>query len=104
GSTLGRSHRVSTRRGGSVMPRLFTGIEVPTAIAFALSLKRGGQPGARWIDPENYHITLRFIGDVDQHVAGEVMDVLGRLADSESFTIRLGHLGAFGGDKPRALF
>lgn len=86
------------------MPRLFTGIEVPTAIAFALSLKRGGLPGARWIDPENYHITLRFIGDVDQHVADEVMDVLGRLADSESFTIRLGHLGAFGGDKPRALF
>ena len=26
---------------------------------------RGGLPGARWIDPENYHLTLRFIGDVD---------------------------------------
>ena len=31
----------------------------------SLSLLRGGLPGARWIDPENYHITLRFIGDID---------------------------------------
>src|SRR5690606_14358804 len=86
------------------MPRLFTGIEVPTEVAFALSLKRGGLQGARWIDPENYHITLRFIGDVDQTVADEVVDALDRLAHSEPFTIRLNHLGAFGGDKPRALY
>ncbi|HHY51513.1 MAG TPA: RNA 2',3'-cyclic phosphodiesterase, partial [Alphaproteobacteria bacterium] len=44
------------------MPRLFTGIEVPVQVGLALSLKRGGLHGARWIDPENYHITLRFIG------------------------------------------
>jgi RNA 2',3'-cyclic 3'-phosphodiesterase len=86
------------------MPRLFTGIEVPPDVAFALSLKRGGLHGARWIDPQNYHITLRFIGDVDDNVADEVTDALDRLADSESFTIRLSHLGAFGGDKPRALY
>lgn len=86
------------------MPRLFTGIEVPPQVGFALSLKRGGLHGARWIDPENYHITLRFIGDVDHAVANEVTDALDRLAHSEAFTIRLSHLGSFGGDKPRALF
>lgn len=86
------------------MPRLFTGIEVPPDIAFALSLKRGGLQGARWIDAQNYHITLRFIGDVDQHVADDVTDALDRLADSEAFTIKLSHFGAFGGDKPRALY
>lgn len=86
------------------MPRLFTGIEVPPDVAFRLSLKRGGLQGARWIDPENYHITLRFIGDVDHAVAGEVTDALDRLANSEAFPIRLSHLGSFGGDKPRALF
>ena len=37
------------------MPRLFTGIEVPSSVAFALSLKRGGLHGARWIDPENFN-------------------------------------------------
>jgi 2'-5' RNA ligase len=86
------------------MPRLFTGLEVPRDVAFALSLKRGGLAGARWIDPENYHITLRFIGDVDGRVADEVLDSLDRLSHSLAFDIRLTHLGAFGGDKPRALY
>jgi 2''-5'' RNA ligase len=86
------------------MPRLFTGLEIPQDVAFALSLKRGGLSGARWIDPENYHITLRFIGDVDGQTADEVADSLDRLANSLRFSIRLTHLGTFGGDKPRALF
>lgn len=86
------------------MPRLFTGLEIPQDIAFALSLKRGGLAGARWIEPENYHITLRFIGDVDHQTADEVAVSLGRLANSLQFPVRLTHLGSFGGDKPRALF
>jgi 2'-5' RNA ligase len=86
------------------MPRLFTGLEIPQDVAFALSLKRGGLIGARWIDPENYHITLRFIGDVDGRVADEISDSLDRLSHSVAFDIRLTHLGVFGGDKPRALY
>ena len=86
------------------MPRLFTGLEVPPAVGFALSLKRGGLYGARWMDPENYHITLRFIGDVDHQTANEVVDGLDRLSNSEAFTIKLNHLASFGGDKPRALY
>lgn len=86
------------------MPRLFTGLEIPPDIAFALSLKRGGLVGARWIEPENYHITLRFIGDVDRKTADEVADSLDRLANSLRFTVRLTQLGSFGGDKPRALY
>ncbi|WEK04235.1 MAG: RNA 2',3'-cyclic phosphodiesterase [Candidatus Devosia phytovorans] len=86
------------------MPRLFTGLEIPADVGFALSLKRGGLTGARWIDPENYHITLRFIGDVDHQTANEVADSLDRLSHSLSFSVRLTHLGSFGGDKPRALF
>ncbi|MDB5623299.1 MAG: thpR [Devosia sp.] len=86
------------------MPRLFTGLEIPPDIAFALSLKRGGLTGARWIDQENYHITLRFIGDVDHGTANEVADSLDRLSQSQRFGVRLTQLGAFGGDKPRALY
>ncbi len=86
------------------MPRLFTGLEIPRDVAFALSLKRGGLTGARWIDTENYHITLRFIGDVDGRVADEISDSLDRLSHSLSFNVKLTHLGAFGGDKPRALY
>ena len=86
------------------MPRLFTGLEIPADFGFALSLKRGGLTGARWIDAENYHITLRFIGDVDHQTADEVADSLDRLANSMRFSVRLTHLGTFGGDKPRALY
>jgi RNA 2',3'-cyclic 3'-phosphodiesterase len=86
------------------MPRLFTGLEIPAEIGFALSLKRGGLTGARWIDPENYHITLRFIGDVDNSTADDVADSLERLVNSLSFDVRITHLGSFGGDKPRSFF
>ncbi|WP_332692524.1 RNA 2',3'-cyclic phosphodiesterase [Devosia sp.] len=86
------------------MPRLFTGLEIPAETGFALSLKRGGLTGARWIDPENYHITLRFIGDVDNVTADDVADSLDRLANSMRFSVKLTHLGTFGGDKPRALY
>lgn len=86
------------------MPRLFTGLEVPREVAFALSLKRGGLHGARWIDADNYHITLRFIGDVDYTTANEVGDSLERLANGLSFSVRISQLGAFGGNKPHALY
>lgn len=86
------------------MPRLFTGLEIPPDVGFTLSLKRGGLTGARWIDPDNYHITLRFIGDVDNKTADDAADNLDYLSESLRFPIRLTHLGTFGGDKPRALY
>ncbi len=86
------------------MPRLFTGLQLPHDLGFALSLKRGGLSGARWIDPENYHITLRYIGDVDHRTAGEVYDALEMHADVEPFSLTISHLGVFGGNKPRALY
>src|SRR5260370_22238054 len=58
------------------MPRIFTALEIPREIAFSLSMLRGGLPGARWIDPENYHLTLRFIGDVDDVLAHEIASLL----------------------------
>jgi len=54
-------------------------VEIPPAIGQALSMLRGGLPGARWIPPENYHVTLRFIGDVDDVIAQEVASLLGRV-------------------------
>jgi 2'-5' RNA ligase len=84
------------------MPRLFTGIEIPRAIGEALSHLRGGLPGARWIDPENYHLTLRFIGDVDLTVAQEAALMLGRMRH-RGFELRIDGLTSFGGRKPRAV-
>ncbi|HSG95891.1 MAG TPA: RNA 2',3'-cyclic phosphodiesterase [Afifellaceae bacterium] len=85
------------------MPRLFTALEIPADIAFSLSLLRGGLPGARWIEPENYHITLRFIGNVDRPVANDIADALHHIS-RPSFELALDGLGAFGNRKPRSLW
>jgi len=85
------------------MPRLFTGLEIPPDVGQALAMLRGGLPGARWIDPENYHLTLRFIGDVDDEVAREVAFTLGRTKRAGPFDLNMDGLGSFGGRKPRAI-
>lgn len=85
------------------MPRLFTALEIPREAALSLSLLRGGLPGARWIDVENYHMTLRFMGDVECHVADEIVEALDRVHRSP-FQITLSGVGAFGGKKPHAVW
>jgi 2'-5' RNA ligase len=84
------------------MPRLFTGLEIPPDIGQALSSLRGGLPGARWIDPENYHVTLRFIGDIDGGAANEIAATLTRV-NRKPFEVALQGLSSFGSKKPRAV-
>ena len=86
------------------MPRLFTGIEIPADIGLTLSTYRGGLPGARWIDPENYHITLRFIGDIDDRTAGEIVSTLGDGRRREPIAVTIEGLDSFGGGRPRTIF
>ncbi len=85
------------------MPRLFTGIKIPTDIALLLAMKRGKLKGARWVEKENYHITLSFLGDISQAAAEEVIFSLGRIEHS-SFRICINCLDVFGAKKPRTLF
>ena len=84
------------------MPRLFTGVEIPSDVGQALATLRGGLPGARWIDPGNYHLTLRFIGDVDDAFAHEIASMLSRVKRG-SFDLHMDGLTSFGGRKPRAV-
>jgi 2'-5' RNA ligase len=84
------------------MQRIFTGLEIPADVAQELGMLRGGLPGARWIDPENYHLTLRFIGDVDDEIAREVAWLLGQVRRTE-FELRFDGLTSFGGRRPRAV-
>lgn len=85
------------------MPRLFAALEIPRDAALSLSLLRGGLPGARWIDVENYHLTLRFIGDVSGHVADEIANALDRV-HRRSFDIHLSGVDAFGSKKPHSIY
>jgi 2'-5' RNA ligase len=84
------------------MPRIFTALEIPAEVGQSLALLRGGLPGARWVDPENYHLTLRFIGDVDDVLAREVAHMLGGVR-RPAFALQLDGLDSFGGNKPRAV-
>ena len=85
------------------MPRLFTAIALPEDVALALSFLSGGIHGARWIDWENYHLTLRFIGNIENGAANELADALEAITP-QRFEIELSGTGYFGGAKPRALW
>jgi RNA 2',3'-cyclic 3'-phosphodiesterase len=84
------------------MPRLFTGLELPGAVVAQLVLARGGIAGARWLEPEDYHITLRFIGDIDARTARDIEESLGEIRRPKAL-VRFEELSWFGGDKPRAI-
>ncbi len=84
------------------MPRLFTGIEIPPDIATQLQLLQGGIPGARWIDPADYHITLRFIGDIDDATALHIDELLSRI-HLPAFSLKLAGVDFFGGARPHSV-
>jgi RNA 2',3'-cyclic 3'-phosphodiesterase len=84
------------------MPRLFTAIEIPPDIVLRLSALRGGLPRARWIGPENYHLTLRFIGDVDMVVAEEAAAALARVQRTP-FELKVSGVDVLGTRKPSAI-
>lgn len=85
------------------MPRLFTGLEIPPDIAAALRRFQSGLRGARWIEPTDLHVTLRFLGDVDGAVAEDLHALLLGARPRAAFDVTLDALASFGGDKPRAI-
>jgi RNA 2',3'-cyclic 3'-phosphodiesterase len=84
------------------MPRLFTALALPPPTRTALEQTRGGLFGARWIAPEDYHITLRFIGDIDARLADEIVTVLDGLRRARA-PVDFEGLSWFGGPKPHAI-
>lgn len=85
------------------MPRLFTGIELPEDIVERLSMMRAGLSGAHWVDPDNYHVTMRFAGDIPDAAANLFADALASVS-FDSFDIEVSGLGSFGGKKPRSIW
>jgi RNA 2',3'-cyclic 3'-phosphodiesterase len=86
------------------MLRLFVGLALPPDLKLRLSTLAGGLPGAKWVDPGNLHITLRFIGEVDEGLAGDIDEALQQVK-SPRFEVELAGIGQFGaGEKTRALW
>lgn len=74
--------------------RLFVALDLPPALRTRLSWMAGGLQGARWVPPENYHITLRFIGELPGWRAEEVDHALAGLR-APGFELQLSGVGTF---------
>lgn len=86
------------------MLRLFVGLSILQNIATRLAALGGGIPGARWIEPENMHVTLRFIGEVNEAEAEDIDQELARLV-ARPFHFEISGVDTFGqGRKAQALF
>jgi RNA 2',3'-cyclic 3'-phosphodiesterase len=85
------------------LPRLFTAIEIPEQMRLRLSLLRSPIAGAKWVRPEDMHITLRFAGDVDGRTADDFADLLAE-ASVPPFAVAIVGGGAFGGRDPHVLW
>jgi 2'-5' RNA ligase len=84
--------------------RLFVAIPFPAELQRQLALMSGGIPGARWTDDDNFHLTLRFIGEVDEGTCDDVIGALGQVR-ADAFSVTLGGIGQFGkGEKARVLW
>jgi 2'-5' RNA ligase len=76
------------------MVRLFAGLSIPILLRQRLALLQGGIDGARWTDRENFHITLSFIGNVDEVMAEAAHDAL-TMIRTETFRLELKGTGSF---------
>ena len=74
--------------------RLFVAIEMPPSLRAEMARLQNGVPGARWVAPENLHLTLRFIGEVDNGTARDIDDQLARIG-AMSFELAVKGVGYF---------
>jgi len=81
--------------------RLFFCVELEAAVREALEeVTRGLRsrlgPGTKWVMKENLHITVRFIGEVEEALAERLAELGSRVArEATPFAFVLSHLGAF---------
>ncbi len=75
--------------------RLFVALDLPWTLRRQLALlASAGIPGARWVPPENYHVTLRFIGETPAYRAQEIDDALVGLK-TRGFSLTMAGVGTF---------
>jgi len=74
--------------------RLFVALDLPWEVKETLSDLAGGLIGARWVPPDNYHLSLRFIGDISRHQAEDIDLALAGLR-ARGFSLSLSGVGVF---------
>jgi 2'-5' RNA ligase len=74
--------------------RLFIALPIPDAVADELGVLQEGVAAADWTEPDDLHLTLRFVGDWPEHLLQPLVHALGRLRQP-SFTLGLRGVGFF---------
>jgi 2'-5' RNA ligase len=74
--------------------RLFVALDLPWEVKEELSELSCNIPGARWVPTDNFHLTLRFIGQASRLQAEEIDLALATLR-GRSFAFSLSGLGWF---------
>jgi RNA 2',3'-cyclic 3'-phosphodiesterase len=92
-----------TEKTEEKMPRLFTGLEIPAEVALDLQIMQGGIPGARWMDSASFHLTIRFVGDIELGLARELAQELEHV-QVKPLRLALKGVGLFGGNKPHSIY
>lgn len=75
--------------------RLFIGFPIPGVQRQRLEMLQSGLKGARWIDPENFHATLRFIGEADG-IEAKALHLALQAVEAPPFEVLIADLGTFG--------
>ena len=76
------------------MPRLFVALPLPDRVLRSLEPLARGLGDVRWLTPDQQHLTLRFIGELDQGRLDEVAEALA-LVEGVPLELRLEGLGHF---------
>jgi len=93
--------------------RLFVALEIPSAVrenfAALINELHGADAGsakskARWVRPENLHVTLKFIGNVDDGKLDAIRGALGEVRAGNGVSLQFRGLGFFPGEKRPRVF
>lgn len=80
--------------------RTFVALELPSEIKEHLAgiqnkLKSSGAD-VKWVEPENIHLTLKFLGEINEKKLDKIVSILDELSKNKNaFYLRLSSLGAF---------
>lgn len=86
------------------MIRLFAALDIPDEIARRLSALQSGLQECRWQTRENMHVTLRFMGSLEEPMAEEIDYALAHIK-CKPFKLRINELGSFGdGERARTVW
>lgn len=89
--------------------RLFVAVNLPSEIRGRLAAVQDGsrraQADVSWVRTENIHVTLKFLGEIEEKRLEQIRPALAEVArGSAPFSMAVGGVGSFGGRVPRVIW